>query len=191
MRKLSINLLPPELEENKKKARKRAFVFRISVGILALMIILSISGLVLDIVQGLALQNEKKRVDVVKAQVSNYKDQEGLLLILKDRLGVISSLLNVDTPHAKAFTLITTLTPANVVIQTFSIDKKGAILLGGEADNPQSLQRLFDNLTSPKVNENKITNVKLDSLNVSDDASIRFNLVLTLSSQLLADTVKK
>jgi hypothetical protein len=180
MSKLSINLLPPELEANKKKAKRRALINRLSVSLLAFMVALSAVGLVLDIIQSLNVKNLDRKVDSVKAEVTKQKKQEELVLVLKDRISGINNLLNNDTPHAKAFNLITKLVPDSVKINNFSIDKKGVVLLGGETTSPTYLSAFFNNLTDPTINENKISQVTVESLSVSP-STIKFDMSIGLS----------
>ncbi len=179
---LKINLLPPELETNKKKAARKALITRFSIGLLVFMVGIAALSLVLTIIQSLNIQSINGKLTNVKAQVSNYKEQEGLAIILKNRLDGIDGLINTDSPQLKAFSLITDLLPSDVKLLTFSVDKKSTVLLGGETNSTTALQTFFDNLTDPSKNQNKVKKVRVDSLSLGVGSLIKFDLVINLVS---------
>lgn len=181
MDRININLLPPELKEIKKREKKRSLIIRLSIGMLVLMVIATTILLISVVLQNRKISLANQKLGTTKNEVNNYKKQEAVAVVLKSQLDTISTLFSKEFPQAQAFNLVNALTPAQIRVYSFSINKSNKIVLQGETQNTSSLETFFNNLIDPKFNEGKISKVVVDSLNRNREGKIRFDLTITPS----------
>lgn len=182
MDRLSINLLPPELKLNKKKQHKKNLIIRISVGILMLMILITSGLLSVSIYQKSQLEVESTALEKLKSQLGSYREQEVIAFLLRNRLSGITQAENKQFPQTQAFNLLTGITPLDVSIYAFKVDRSDKVNIQGQTNNTQALGELFINLTDPKVNVGKVSKVNLNSLNKSGADLYRFDLNVQVSN---------
>lgn len=180
MDRININLLPPELKEFKNRERRKSLIVRVSVGLLALMIVLTGSLLSAVVLQNVRISNANKRLEETKNEVNSYKEAEAIAVVLRTRIDGINTLMAKEFPQAEAFNLVNSLTPDQVRIFSFSINKTNKLALQGETNSTQSLSGFFNSLIDPKFNEGRISKVVVDSLNRDRSSRIRFDLSITL-----------
>lgn len=181
MSKIQINLLPIELRSVNTQNQKKALFLNLSILWLVIVIVLSVGVLSFRFIQNTRIQNSDEKISEAKEKVNQYKTQEQLVLVLKQRLQGINTVVSQDAGQAQAFNLITLLTPAQIRITSFSIDKSGNVVLQGEASSLVVLKDLFDNLTDPRKNEGKIVSSKVEALNKGTNDRIRFDLTIQLA----------
>lgn len=179
MSKISINLLPVELRAETMTRAREAFILRLSV--VSLVVMLTVTSAILAFRFFQSTQNQKLAIQIraVKEKITSLAEREQLSVILRQRLVGINSLISQDTPSAVSFNLVSSLTPPQVKIINFNADKGGKVLLDGETGELTALKLLFDNLTDPKKHEGRIASTRVESLSRSKDR-IKFALVITL-----------
>jgi Tfp pilus assembly protein PilN len=170
MDRISINLLPLDLKENKKNLKQKRLINTISIGILTSLVIVSGVLVVLSILQNNQLNSEKNQLTNLENTVSSLKEKEAAVIILKKRISDISQIRNQKYPQADSFKLTTSLLPENVSIQGLSTDAA-------------SLQKFFDNLTDPKINEGKITKTVITNLNRGSSPQLGFDLEINTKTE--------
>lgn len=175
---ISINLLPQEIASDKKNQSRQSFIIKASVGVLALMLIITPVVFFVGISQKLNLNNLNKQVEDVKAKVGSYKDQEGLILTLKLRLDGIVAISGQDSKQSEIFGIISSLLPSDIVITSFEVDKKGKVVLSAVTTNMQSLQTFFNSLVNKDLNKGKINSVSIESLSLGANKQTRMDLVI-------------
>jgi hypothetical protein len=178
---ISINLLPPELAVASKKKEKHIFFNQISIGVLILMIVITALVFGFTFAQSQAQKKSQENVATAVSQISALKPKEEVISIVKNRLGGISGVISQDSIQTKAFNLIFTLVPENMLILSFTVDKSGKVELSGETQSISALDQLFEGLTDPKKNEGKISSAKIESLNRRLGGKIRFDLTINLA----------
>lgn len=181
MNKLSINLLPPELNISRQESVRKKLIFRSSVGFLVVTIAAVIILLTLVLGSNLQRQNLEAEFENLKAKVASLKDNEFILSVLKGRIGSISSVLQKPSTEIEAYNLITLLMPQGIALQNFSIEKSKKVTLSAETSNPATLDNFFNKLTDPKSHDGRIQSVKLSNLNVGG-GRIKFDLSLVLAN---------
>lgn len=179
MDKITINLLPEELLHQAKEYQQRSTIFKLSLGLLVVMIFLASALLVLRFIQNQTLISLNNSLGNSQEKVAGFKNQEGQLVFLKERLGSINSLLNQDSKTVASYNLINSLAPTSLIITTLSADKDGNILITAETPNTAVLRVFFDHLTSPSLNQGKISKVLINSLSQSGNI-YRMDLAVTV-----------
>jgi len=179
MDRISINLLPPELKLSKKKEQKKQWAMRVSVGVLVGMILATSSLIAVSVVQSALLSSEERKLENLKNQVATYKEAEGIASLLRNRLTGILQANQKKYPQTEAFIMLTKLTPEEVNLFAFKVDKSLKASLQGQTNSPARLEEYFTNLTDPKVNEAKINRVTVNNLNKGVAETIRFDLDVT------------
>lgn len=178
--KITINLLPIELTLSKKERDRRNLINRLSIGGLILVIFIAAAVLIVRIGQTVKLQNLTSEIDNSKNSVQGYKEREGLLTILKTRLDGINSVAQLDPVQSQAFNVVISMIPDDIDIIEFKADKGGLVTLSGQTTNLFSLKSFFNNLVDPKVNQGKVSTVKIDSLSQRGD-QVRFDLSMQVN----------
>lgn len=181
MNQILINLLPVELRANNTESKKKSLLVRLSIGWLLIMVVATVGLLSFRFIQNNQIQNLNGQVNEAKQKVNTFKPQEELVLVLKQRIKGISEIISQESAPSQAFNIITSLTPAQVRIVSFSTDRSGNIVMEGQADNLNTLKELFDNLTDPKRNEGRIASSRVESLSQGASDQVRFNLTIVLN----------
>ncbi len=183
MNRLSINLLPPEFAVEKKFKAKKTLVFKSSVAVLVVMIILSAAILGLGFYQNSYLDKSEATLASSEQKIASLKDREGLILALTSRVNNIRKLLQQESPEAAAYLYITGLTPPGINITVFNTESGGSIRLTGTANDSTDLGTFLDKLAGEKASGN-ITTIKLDSLSQSSDLDLNFDMLISVSPKL-------
>lgn len=176
MAKISINLLPPEIIT---KELKRASFYKIQVAgiIIILVSIFSASmTLALRILQSHNATVVQAKLTQTQQRISDLKDTQAALLLLKNRLTVIDKYLGSSSNQLSMYRLIDKLIPASITINEVTVDKEGKVVLLAFVPTSASLDSLMDQLTLKENNEGKISQVSVESLNRGKDGFYRISL---------------
>lgn len=184
MNKLNINLLPIEMEQSKKSAKRKALVIRLSVIFLIVMIGLTSLVMVVAITQNFALRLEESKLKQSKDQITAMQEKEGLLFILRNRLDGINNINSRPSPAASAYNLLTSLVPPGVSMLSFSVGKNANVSISGETSSVVALNNFFTNLSDPAKHEGKIGNTKIENLGRGGATDrIRFDLGVNITGK--------
>lgn len=175
-----INLLPIELQLVEIRLAKEILIRNIAIAATAIAIVVSLSSVLINFALSIKVKEVLAKEEDLKAKLQNLAPKEGLILSLKQRLKKINELQNIPEKKAAAFNLVTNLLPEGVKVFLLDINEKEIVKINGEAPDISTLSVLIDRLTIPEQNENKIPNVKLESLSLGADGFLRFDLSLTL-----------
>ncbi len=179
MDKLSINLLPVELEASKKKSQHKLLISKSSLAVLMTMLILTAFSLLTGIVQRLTIGRINGQIEQQKTAVGSFSRQEALALNLRNRIDLINTVAKKEPLSSQMFNLITTLTPPGVTLAGINSSKGAQTSLIGEGTSAESVQLFFDNLSDPKKTNKKINKVHLESLT----SQMKFNLAVSFTDQ--------
>lgn len=180
MDKIKINLIPPEIKERVKKEAKRSLIIRISIGLLGLLIVFTSGILAVTIIQNASLGNLNRQIDQDKSRINSLNQREAVVSFLKNRVDSINQFTGNRYQQGEVFELISSLFPNGVNLSTMQIDATSKILIQGDTESTVALQNFFDNLTDPTLNDGKIANVSVESLNRAANGRIRFDLSVNL-----------
>src|SRR3989338_7623859 len=106
MAKISINLLPTEIIT---KELKKANFYRIQLaGIVVILIMVFLASLTvaLRILQSRSITEVQAKISETEQQVSDLKDTQAALFLLKDRLTVIDKYLGISSNQSLMYKLI-------------------------------------------------------------------------------------
>lgn len=174
--KISINLLPPEIiTKELKKANFYKIQFAGIVVILTMVFLASLT-VALRILQSRNITVVQANLTQTQQRVSDLKDTQAALFLLKNRLTVIDQYLGVSSKQSSMYKLINKLVPSSVTINAMTIDKAGDVLLLALVPDPVSLDDLINELTAKENNEEKINQVGVESLNRGRDGYYRMSL---------------
>ncbi len=180
MDRISINLLPIDLKENKKLLYKKKLVNLISSITVVILIVVTGILVILSVIQNSQVGKEETDISRLENTLSSLKEKEASVVILKKRLASISQVIKHKYPQTDSFLLVSSLLPENVTLQNFVAEQPNTVTLQGIAANAASLQHFFDNLTDPKINEGKITKTVISNLNRGNSPQLNFDLEVSV-----------
>lgn len=181
MPSITINLLPGEVKVLEKDLRKRSFLFKISIGILVGMIGFTSLILVLRLFQNRSVEHLNQQLQASQVKVAAYKNQEGLLVYLKQRLDTIRSLNQQGSTPVQPYNLVTALVPSSMDILLLNIDKPNTVIISTEAVDTGTIEQYFNNLLSTRTNQGKVSKIQIDSLSKGLGSMYKIDLTLTLN----------
>lgn len=173
MSQIVINLLPIEFREQEIKRTKFYKLQAVGIGIIMLMVFLSSLTIALRILQSQNISQIQKRVTASEQKVSDLKTTQGSIILLKDRLTAISQYLGNPSQQSKMYKLIAELLPPTISIGSVSIGREGDVLLFVAARDSSTLDEFITNLTSKEKNQDKISQISLETLNRGRDEIYR------------------
>ena len=176
MTKISINLLPPEIIAEESKNTNFYKIQFFGVAIILVLIFLTSLTLALQILQNRNIVTAQAKLAESEQKVTNLKDTQVSLFVLKNRLTVISQYLGVASKQVSIYRLINRLIPPSAAISAISVDKGGVVVLSALISDRESLDQMLNNLTDKERNENQFDRVSVDSLNRGKDGTYRISL---------------
>lgn len=172
----TINLLPPEILAQRKQSFKISLLNKLSILALLALIFFTAITLALRVMQSFTLKSSEEGLVKAEEKVTALQGKEGQILILKQRLNVISNLMGADNKRKAIFNLIVFLTPAQMQITEGSVDKSGNMSLSLISPSLSILESFLADLASPQKNLNMISKVDMEGLSLGKDSNYRFSL---------------
>ncbi len=163
MSALAINLLPQDVLVAQEHRAKLSLLNKISVGVLVLLTFFTSATVALRIAQRSDLTQTQNDLVYAQDKVVSFKDKEEQLVILKQRLAVMQSLIGLDSKKKALFNLILYLTPADMQATDITIDSKGIISLSVNTGNLASVENFITSLGSKDKNSDLIAKIDLES----------------------------
>lgn len=174
--KIAINLLPIEFTQSEVKRTKFIKIQAIGVGVVLLMVFLSSLSVALRILQSQNIKNVQTRVLASEEKISGFKDKQASLLLIKNRLAVISQYLDSPSKQTTMFILLNKLLPVNVAINSTAVGKSGEVSILALVPDSSTLDNLINALTDKTTNLGLISQVSLDSISRGRDGIYRVSL---------------
>ena len=174
--KLSINLLPIEFTQAEFKRAKFYKVQAIGVSVILSMVFLSSLSVALRILQSQNIKGVQSQVSASEQKVSDRKDIQASLLLLKNRLAVINQYLNSSSKQTQMYQLLDKLIPQSVLINSISFDKVAEVTILAQVPDSQTLDLLVDNLTNESSNDKRINQVSIDTISRGRDGAYRISM---------------
>lgn len=181
--KFSVNLLPPEIKIDEVRKRKKVLITKLSIIMLVVMVILTSGVLAINLTKEAKLKAIKQKLEDTQVKINALKKQENLAVVLKSRLNTISSITDSETLPVQSYNLLTSLVPKQVNLLELKADKDGKISLSAQTNDLTALKELFDNLTDPKKNEGRFSNIKIESLSKGLLETIQLNASFNLTAK--------
>lgn len=179
MEKININLLPLEVAQVQKAQSKFQRVQSLSVATILGMIFLASLTFSLGILQNKSIKEAKASLQVAEDKVSQFKNVEGSLLVLKNRIDLVSDLSSTPSKQRLIFNLVSNLLPPSASINALAVDRSGTLTMTIVASNGVTLDEFITNLITPEKNEGNITKVEMDSFSRGRDGTYRASLKIT------------
>ena len=176
MAKIAINLLPLEFRAQELKAAKFYKIQTIGIATILLMIFLASLTVVLRILQSQNISQIQNQLTLSEDRISGFKNTQGSLFLLKNRLTTINQYLGTPSNQSQMYTIVTSLMPPAVSINTISVDKSGEVLLLASASDGSSVDDLIANLSFKENNEGKISQIFLETVSRGRDGIYRLSL---------------
>ena len=182
MSQIAINLLPYEFREQEIKRTKFYKLQSIGIGIIMLMVFLSSLTVALRVLQSQNISQIQKQVAASEQKVSDFKTTQGSIILLKDRLTAISQYLGNPSQQSQMYKLISDLLPPSISISSVSVGKEGDILLFVSTKDSSTLDQFISNLTSKEKNQDKVSQVSLETLSRGRDEIYRVSFKIKAKS---------
>lgn len=176
MPKIAINLLPLEFRAAELKVAKFYKIQTIGIATVLLMTFLASLTVALRVLQSQNISRIQNQLTLSEGKVSGFKNTEGSLFLLKNRITAINQYLGIPSSQTQIYKIITELLPTDVSASSISVDKGGEVLVVAIAPDASSLDNLITNLTSKESNQDKISQVSLESINRGKDGIYRVSL---------------
>ena len=174
MEKVAINLLPQEFSQKQSELKKLRSIQAASALIILLMIFLASVTLALRIIQLREFQRVEVKAKEAESEVSELKDTEASLTILKNRVDIIRQIKNFPSKTATLFDEALKLIPAEILVSSSSVDRNGIILLSTISPSSGSLGKLLGNILGTEKSE-LFKKVEIESLSSGRDGVYRAN----------------
>lgn len=176
--KIFINLLPPEITAQKKKTVKFYQIQLVGIVIVLTMIFLTSLTVALRILQNRNIDLYQAKVAGAQQRVTDLKNTQASMTLLKNRLQVIDQYLGVTSKQASMYQLVDRLLPQSVTVSSISVDQTGGVTFVAIIPDGITLESLVDNLTDTEENENKISQVTIESLNRDKEGLYRASFIV-------------
>ncbi|OGE19409.1 hypothetical protein A3J19_01760 [Candidatus Daviesbacteria bacterium RIFCSPLOWO2_02_FULL_41_8] len=176
--KISINLLPPELIT---KELKKANFYKIQLAgivIILTMVFLASLSVALRILQSRSILSIQARVTEARQKVSDLKDTQAAIMILKSRLAVVDKYWGESTNQTLMYKLMGKIIPEDITVNTITIDQKGDVSLTALVSDTLSLDNFIEKLTDKDSNEGRVSQVSIENLNRSRDGLYRVGIII-------------
>lgn len=174
--KLAINLLPENFRAEQLKNTRFYKIQLAGIAIVLLMFFLSSTVMALRILQSQSITLISNRVSASEQRVADLRHTENTLSLLKNRLTTIGEYLGSSSTQVQAYQLINNLFPPSVSVISASVSHTSEILVSVAVPDAEVLESLIVNLTSQDSNEDKISQVSLESIGRSRDGVYRISL---------------
>ncbi len=176
MTKIAINLLPLEFREQDLKNAKFYKIQAVGVAFILLMIFFASLTVALRILQSQNISLIQNKLTKSEQKISDLKNTQASLYILKNRLTTISQYLGTPSSQTQIYKIIANLLPSSVSLNSLSVDKSSEVLIVATTPDGNSIDELITRLTSKENNEGKISQVSIENVNRGKDGIYRLSL---------------
>ncbi len=176
MEKITINLLPPEVNLAQKQGQKFYKIRVLSIAVMVILTFLSSTVFALRILQSQNLTLAREKFEQAQGKVSELKDQEAKLQVLKSRVTNIRQIKSNPSKQSQLFNLISAIIPPSIIVNSFGADRAGNVNLSAITADYLSLDLFLRDLVDPQINEGKIGAVDIENLSRGRDGVYRTNL---------------
>lgn len=174
--KLNINLLPLEFREEDSKRIKFYKVQAIGIAVMLFMFFLASLTVALRILQSQNISQIQNKLSQSRQKVSEFKNTQASLFILKNRLSSIDQYLETSSDQTKIYKIITGLVPPSISLNMLSINRNGEVLLVATTSDPNAIDNLLNTLNSKERNEGRISQISVENINKGKDGVYRLSL---------------
>lgn len=176
MAQISINLLPQEFTAEEIKRSKFLKVQAFGVTIILILVFLASLTIALRVLQSQNIKQVQAQISGSEEKISDLKDRQASLFILKDRLTTINQYLGVSSKQATIYKLVSKLIPAQVAVSSETVDRGGEVLLVAVVPDATSLDNLIASLVNSQTNEDRVKEVSIENLSRGKDGIYRVSL---------------
>lgn len=176
MTKLAINLLPPEFTAQQFKRERFYKIQAAGVAVILIMVFLAAMTVALRFLQSGNIAKVSARLNTTEQKVSQLKDKQASLFLLRDRLAAIDQYLGVPSPQASMYKLIDKFIPPSVSVTGLTVDKESQVILTALVTDAETLDNLISDLTNFESSGENFSQVSIDSLTKGRDGLYRVSL---------------
>lgn len=174
--RISINLLPQEFTKLQQQQSKYYKLRLVALGSLILMVFLASTTVALRILQSRSLQTAQFSLQAAQTEVSQFKQTEVSLVVLKDRLNNISQINSASVKQSGMYNLINNLVPPSVLIDSVTVDRSGNTTLSLTGSDASVIDDFISSLVDESKNESKVKSLEVGSFSRSRESLYRVNL---------------
>lgn len=172
---ISVNLLPRDVILQRKQDSRFVLINRVSIGLLVLLVFFTSAALAVRMLQRTNLEEAQDSLVLAQEKVKSYSDKEEQVVLLKDRLASIQTLIGGDSKRKEIFNTMVRLAPADLQITEASVDKSGIMTVSFSGTSLTSIQSLLTSLSKPDTGLN-LSQMNLEGLSLGKDSVYRFTL---------------
>lgn len=180
MPRILINLLPEELAKVEREKNRKKWVIRLSSIMMAFVTVVTSTTLGFGIFQNTKDQKVNLNIEKIRSKINSFNDNEGYLTLIKQRLNVMQRLEPQDVSKLASIQFLLSLTPKEVKILSFSVDRDKEISFSAVGSSLVSLNSFFNNLIEEKSNGGKVTKLKIGNLSFDTGGGYRFDITAVL-----------
>lgn len=174
--KILINLLPQEFTKASQQQAKYYKLRLVAIISLMLIVFLTSTTIALRILQNRQVEAAKFTLEAAQTQVSQFKQTEVSLVVLKDRLNNISQIITTSSKQNAMYSLINSLIPPSISVDSITIDRTGNTVLSVSGREAAVLDDFISNLSDNSKNESKIASVEINNFSRSRESLYRLSI---------------
>lgn len=178
--KLSINLLPNDVIMLEKSHARQAMFNQLSIAIVACMVFFTGIVFILKLSQQAQLSKANQDLTQAQGQLASLKNQAGIIQTLKKRLDKIASFDGQESKGLTWIALVNGIKPVSITTNHLGINIDGKLSYSGESSGSADLTTFFNNLTNPKLTEDRVGRISLETLSRSANDKYKFDLNMDL-----------
>lgn len=182
MTQISVNLLPQEVILQRSQSSKLSKVTKLSFGLLVVLIFFTSATLALRVSQMYQLNQTQQGLARAQERLAGFQNKEGQMVVLKQRLDAIQSLIGTDEGKKSIFNLIVYLTPSDMQISDLTVDRNSNLMVSFSSPSLVAVETLISSLGDTGKNFDLISKVHLEGLSYGKDSVYRFTLKITSKS---------
>ncbi|MBU1016632.1 MAG: PilN domain-containing protein [Patescibacteria group bacterium] len=186
-----INLIPEELKRQKRREIQIKGLFKWSIVLCSLSIIVSVGLLAYKLVLNKTLNGTNEEIVVEEQKIVSLKDMESKMTILGEKLTFIQKVLDSRLLYSKLLKELGKISPSGVYLTDIAVSGPDKATIGGVTASYAMLSELVKNIADNSLlGESIFDYSEVTSVNLREEtARIEFSMNIYLKKGVLADGV--
>lgn len=178
--KLSINLLPSDVILLEKNQARQTTLNQLSIAVIACIVFFTGIIFILKLSQQQQLSGANQELTSAQDQATSLKNEAGIIQTLKKRLETIASFDGLESKGLTWIAIVNGIKPVTIKTNHLAINREGKLAYSGESTGSADLKVFFDNLTDPKLTEDRVNSINIETLSRSSNDQYKFDLNMDL-----------
>lgn len=178
MEKITINLIPAEFAQKQRTQGRYGRLQLVGILLVLLVFLLASITFALSIIQNQNINVLAGNVKKLEDKVASYREKEGALLLLKNRLTNIGSHKSESRPRL-IYEFVSSNIPEGIYTSSISINSGGYVLISASTQQKDSLDEFINSVVRSEEGKALIASAVFENLNRGRDGLYRVNIKIT------------